>query len=568
MMIPRSTVLTLLLLSPTTASPNIASGSSARLPASLSSVINDLEAEGASRITTAAFLSSHGVTRKSRATLLRTLFGVTEPSTPSDDEDAEDTAEDESVEVVDGITTAFGKKLETDTIVDDGAEDLEAESVGIAVANPLPTATVTEIAATVHACGGNVVFVAGADDLSRGEGLFDALAPAIERVLNGDDSDAPSPSRTLVVVVEGATTQHQLLEAKSRLEAGAETALASIVRPTHASSSSRFDPPVTLQDVFENVEYVGSDEPVDAILADVAASYDPSEAAAGVSRAVFGGVDGGRVPELATPLDLAAARRLLPLSHGTRERCRAVVRRACAVDPDAVTEDEEEEDWGDVKVVPDFGGLSDAAVKSSLEAFDEAATDPFLRSPVASRIRSDLREGLYADLEALYVRTLDLLYDDSVAEFKQALSKLRLSPNLQTDMQDAAAAVLRSFSARLSPLRSTSPHARGWPAPQPWATRLRRELREYVSLRIRTARADGKFKPAPRKGATLGFHWLLPKPFGNDYRLEPWQRHTKDSVVYIPKDKITDVGAEDLQTGDWRKGVVPCPTGKEMMYLK
>jgi len=288
---------------------------------------------------------------------------------------------------------------------------------------------------------------------------------------------------------------------------------------------------------------------VDAILADVATSYDPSEAAAGVSRAVFGGVDGGRVPELATPLDLAAARRLLPLSHGTRERCRAVVRRACAVDPDAVAEDEEEEDWGDVKVVPDFGGLSDAAVRSSLEAFDGAATDPFLRSPVGSRIRSDLREGLYADLEALYVRTLDLLYDDSVAEFKQALSKLRLSPNLQTDMQDAAAAVLRSFSARLSPLRSTSPHARGWPAPQPWATRLRRELREYVSLRIRTARADGKFKPVPRKGATLGFHWLLPKPFGNDYRQEPWKRHVEDDVVYVPKSGMSDVGEGEVRSG-------------------
>ena len=97
---------------------------------------------------------------------------------------------------------------------------------------------------------------------------------------------------------------------------------------------------------------------------------------------------------------------------------------------------------------------------------------------------------------------------------------------------------------------------------------MKKELKEYITLRLQNAKAAGKFKPLPRKGVTMGFHWLLPKPFGNDYRLEPWQVHAKDDLVYTPKDKITDVSKEDVMTGDWRDNVVPCPTANEMMYLK
>merc|ERR1712008_371823 len=117
-------------------------------------------------------------------------------------------------------------------------------------------------------------------------------------------------------------------------------------------------------------------------------------------------------------------------------------------------------------------------------------------------------------------------------------------------------------------LRSKDPRARNWPQASGWTGRLKRELKEYVGLRMRTARADGKFKPVPRKGYTIGLHWLLPKPFGNDFRMEPWQVHTKDSLAYIPKDKITDVAEEEVRTGDWKDSIVPAPTGQEMIYFK
>jgi len=560
--ITNTTLLSLLLLqsiitNTTSATNKITAGSNARLPASLSSVINDLEAEGASRITTTAFLSSHGVTKKSRATLLRTLFGVT----TGDDEDGDD--------VVDGVTTAFGKKMGYDVDGEDSDEDEDEdedgpESVGIAIANPLADASVIEVAATVHACGGNVVYVASLDDLSRGEGLFDKLAPAIERILNepsdndiesifaADEDTAVEISRTLVVVVEGATTQRQLIDAKSQFETAASEVLSSIVQPKPHSRAT------TLQQVFDNVEYVSSNEPIDVILEDVASSYDPSTAAANVGKAVFI-VANPNVPALETPLDLATARKLLPLSHRTLERCMFTVQSTTAI------KDNDDQ----MRLNLDFGAISDAAVSNALAQFDEAAGASFLTtSPIGQHIRSDLREELYAELESWYVQQLDLLYLASIESFKSSLAQLRLSPNLADDMQNAASKVIAKFGETVGGLRSKSRYAGGWPNADALVGKLKRELREYVALRIQTALANGKFKPVPRKGITFGLHWLLPKPFGNDFRLEPWQVHTKDSVVYIPKDKITDVGKDEVRTGDWRKSIFPCPTANEMMYLK
>jgi hypothetical protein len=67
----------------------------------------------------------------------------------------------------------------------------------------------------------------------------------------------------------------------------------------------------------------------------------------------------------------------------------------------------------------------------------------------------------------------------------------------------------------------------------------------------------------------LGFHWLLPKPFGNDYRQEPWMVHATDNMVYVPKDKITDVTPEDVKSGgDWRRKIVPSPAGNDMIYMQ
>lgn len=514
---------------------HVVSGSNSRLPMSLSSVINDLEAEGASQITTFAFLTSRGVTKATRSHLLKSLFAITE------DEVSE-------VEIEDDVTTAFGKKMWEDLEHDTDEEDDEEAPVfnGIAVANPLPWASVTEVAATVQACGGNIVFVASLEDLFRGEGLFDKLAPAIERIVNNDEC---TETKNLVMVVEGATTPADLLNAKEKLEAAAADILANIVQP-------KSGPVTTLQQVFNSVEYVASTGPVDELLCDIGGKCDPASAMTNVANAVFqdaqtqttaAGLQG-------SPLDLAAGRKLLPISRKALESCLSVV------NSNASNEN------GEMVLVRDFGALCDAAVKTSIDTFDkEAGANLLEKSPVAKRIRKELVEEMYSDLEGKYEEQVKLLHTAAFDSFKSSLSKLRLSPRLAADMEKVAGDAVKLFADTSKTIRAKNG---GWSNAGVETASLRKELKEYITLRLQAARAGGKYTPVPRKGFTMGFHWLLPKPFGNDYRLEPWQVHAKDDLVYVPKDKITDVRKEDVMTGDWRDSIVPCPTANEMMYLK
>lgn len=528
------------------ASSHVVSGSNSRLPMSLSSVINDLEAEGATKVTTFAFLTSRGITKGKRAALLSSLFGITGEG-------------DHDEEVRDGVTTAFGKKMGEDHTDDEDEDEdsLISPHIGVAIANPLPNAAVNEIAATVQACGGNIVFVASMEDLSRGEGLFDKLAPAMERLLNQAKPELEegevAAKRTLVVVIEGAATQNDLLDAKAKLENVAASVLQNIVQPNTGRRAT------TLQLVFDSVEYVASSGSVDELLEDIGSTCDPASAAKNVADSVY--QDANTVTTVAglhgSPLDLASARKLLPLSRKAVDSCISVV-LANASDDD-----------GDMILVRDFGALCDAAVKSSLEKFDlEAGAGLLEKSSVAKRIRSELVEEMYSDLESMYEEQIKLLKGAAFDSFTKSLSNLRLGPNLASDMEKLATDAVKLFSDTAKTLRAKKAKTVFWPKADAETSQLKKELKEYITLRLQNAKAAGKFKPLPRKGVTMGFHWLLPKPFGNDYRLEPWQVHAKDDLVYTPKDKITDVSKEDVMSGDWRDSVVPCPTANEMMYLK
>ena len=532
-------VSTILSMVGATSASHIVSGSNARLPQSLSSVINDLEAEGASQVTTFAFLTSRGVTKSNRANILQTLFGITG-------------AGDHDDEVVDGITTAFGKNMGEEH----ESDDEDHTSIGIAVANPLPSASITEVAATVEACGGNIVFVVSLEDLSRGEGLFDKLAPAVERILNHADEggEASTVKKTLVVAVEGASTQEDLLDAKAKLENAAATMLSNIVQP---DLNHRAD---TLQKVFDSVEYVASSGRVDELLEDIGSTCDPATATSSVAKSVYKAAARTQtsVAKLhGSPLDLAAARKLLPLARKASQDCLAIVQ-----------ENASDED-GEMLLNRNFGTLCDAAVQSTMQKFDvEAGATLLEKSKVAKGIRSDLEERLYADLESQYEDQLKLLHLAAFESFKASLSQLRLGPKLATDMERVADDAVKLFANAAKTIRAKKVKPVAWSKADSQTAALKKELKEYITLRLQAAKADGKFRPVPRKGVTMGFHWLLPKPFGNDYRLEPWQVHAKDDLVYVPEDKITDVRKEDIMSGDWRKSVTPCPTANEMMYLK
>jgi hypothetical protein len=226
---------------------------------------------------------------------------------------------------------------------------------------------------------------------------------------------------------------------------------------------------------------------------------------------------------------------------------------------------------GATELVAEFGALADAAIRRALGALDTAssAQPRFRKSSVARRIRADLRENLYAEVGDLYESQVSALRDATFASFRARLNKLRIGPSLPDQMAEAAESSLSDFASAVKRLRVPRATSYGsWTTNADQISSLRRVFAEHNAERLRAARASGQFRPLPRKGVTVGFHWLLPKPFGNDYRQEPHLTHTSDDLVYAPADGITDVGVNEIRTGDWRRGVVPAPAGGEMMYLK
>lgn len=464
--------------------------SNTRLPMSLSTVISDLEAEGVLKVAPACFLTSRGVTERKKAE----LFGIE-----------------------DVTATAFGTES------------------GVCMALSTGSSSVPEAASTAVACEGKIVYYADEDDLARGEGLFDTLGPAIERILNEDSS---SSSSLIVVTADPKTT-------KASLEDAAVDVIANLVSEKKKVS--------VLTDVFDKVQYVKT---ADEALNLLEASIDPADAQESIASTVASDFwqSAGSSPVAfissssssnMSPKDLAAARLLGPAARKALETAIESIK--------TVSEDNR-------SVVADFGDLCGAATKRAFEELEEAAVSSAVSSSaVGKQIQANLRDELKGELGDLAAGQLDLLQEACFADFKGKLAKLRISPVLATDMENVAKESVADFVKRAKSMPIGTADAKAI---------FKNRLHEFCSERLLAARAGGQFKPVPKKGVTIGMHWLLPKPFGNDYRQEPWMVQATDNLVYIPSDKITDVNPEDVASGDWRSKIVPSPTGNEMVYMQ
>ena len=148
------------------------------------------------------------------------------------------------------------------------AENDESDGgAGVAIACPECISTKTgasasEVSSTVVACGGTVVYVADMIDLGRGEGLFDYLGPAIERLLAFRAMAEKSESETLknrpstLIVVFNGVEGRELTAAKKTWEGHASQMLSSIIQPSGSTKA------IKLEDVFDRIEYLSSSEVV------------------------------------------------------------------------------------------------------------------------------------------------------------------------------------------------------------------------------------------------------------------------------------------------------------------
>ena len=44
--------------------------------------------------------------------------------------------------------------------------------------------------------------------------------------------------------------------------------------------------------------------------------------------------------------------------------------------------------------------------------------------------------------------------------------------------------------------------------------------------------------------------------------------HAMDNLVYVPKDKVTDVSAKEVQAGNWCSKIVPAPASWDMVFMQ
>lgn len=462
----------------------IVSECNSRLPMSLSTVVSDLEAEGVSSVSTATFVTSRGVPKRRQATVL----GLEDASSTSFGTDA-------------GVCLALCSQS---------------------------SSSIAEVASTAVACEGNIVFYPDQDDLARGEGLFDSLAPAMERLLNEEDTENSSRRKLIVVSPNQKATQRFL-------EAAADDVLSYLVSVKKNVK--------VLGDVFDDIHYVESiDEAMDLLKPDKEPAVAQELIASTVASDFWQTTPVSFSSSSMSARDLAAARKLGPAARKAFDNAVETVKSVA-----------------DGKIVTDFADLCSAATKRALEELDEAATPALSSSVIGKQIRADLKEelsGAFADLAATQ---MELLKEACFVDFKGKLSKLRLTPNLPSDMQNAVKESVSEFTKASKKMPIGNADAK---------VSFQRRLQEFCAERLLAARASGQFRPLPRKGVQIGLHWLLPKPFGNDYRQEPWMVHATDNLVYVPPDKMTDVSPGDVATGDWRNSVVPSPAGNEIIYMQ
>jgi hypothetical protein len=481
---------------------SIISTSDARLPMSLSTIISDLEAEGCSEVSTFCLITSHSVTKQRQVKLLDAIVGSS--------------TEDHAGLVIKAAGT----------------------TTGLAVGQP----DASEVALTACACGGKIVYYADATDLARGEGLFDTLAPALEKLL-GTDSQEQSK---LIVVVDD---QSQVEAVKASLEKAAESIIKTLISERPVSS---------LQEIFSQVLYVTQEDAANVVSSEP--STNPSDAMSKIAELVS-----QETMLLSTSFssaslsseNLAAARILGPTARVVLSKAVAQVTQAC----------QDNENEGSYKLVSSFGELCDAAIQMALRELESGVADcpSLLQSNVGKQIYSNLQAELYAELGDFFDTQLELLQVATTDDFKKAVSKLLVSPNLGKDMDELVDKTVAAFAKAAGKLLPKGSHK--WNS-QPAKQMLRAQLKEFCTKRLTMARASGQYKPLPRKGVTVGMHWLLPKPFGNDFRQEPWMVHATDGMVYIPRDKITEVSPEEARSGSWLNKLVPAPAANEMIYMQ
>mmetsp|Transcript_24139 Transcript_24139/g.50186 ORF Transcript_24139/g.50186 Transcript_24139/m.50186 type:complete len:472 (-) Transcript_24139:117-1532(-) len=400
------------------------------------------------------------------------------------------------------------------TLMGDTGKTILKEDTSVVLVTP---ETLAEVASCVMATRGSVVFSPSTWDLQRGgEGLYTTLGPALASIV-----DRTTAKLTVVVQQES------------------DVALAQkVIGETMESVTSQ-----TLSQAFGGgVEFVTLDQ---ASASTSWANADPVTQGLNVLDA-----SSTTASSKGSPSDWAATAQLWQQSQVWVQNAVATVQAAATRG-----------------LVPDFGSLVTAAMVQAQGEFSSAAQGLASSSSTVAALQQQMTLDLQTRLASLTEEQLELQHQASLRDFQTGLSKLLVSPNLAHDMKGVATTCATAFAKAARALVSPQLGEAGTALLSPAVTLYRQAVYEQTSSRLLKARASGKFKPLPRKGVTIGMHWLLPKPFGNDYRQEPWTVHASDDLVYVPG-AVKDVAPDSVAQGDWRSKVVPSPVGNDLIYMQ
>ena len=219
-----------------------------------------------------------------------------------------------------------------------------------------------------------------------------------------------------------------------------------------------------------------------------------------------------------------------------------------------------------------FGADTTELYRDLVEQFEAAAEKAKvcnLPTSEIARIRRNNISEIKRALTLFYVQQVAALSKEEFALFKKAMSALRVTPSLSSDMDDTVKSAAKSFSAALSLLSPTvsaispdSSHSSGS------LRSFKSSLKIFSAERLLAARASGSYTPVPRKPLLVGLHWLLPKPFSDtvgDFRQA--DRQDPNNIIYTPKSKRSEVDKNDVEQGrDWRSKVAPPQVDSNLVY--
>ena len=151
-----------------------------------------------------------------------------------------------------------------------------------------------------------------------------------------------------------------------------------------------------------------------------------------------------------------------------------------------------------------FNGITDAGEMASTRRTWEDAASRMLKAIIQS----------YAEMGDAYEAQVDGLGEAAFASFRGKLNKLRISLNLPSEMKEVPESSIKEFASAVKKLTSLG----SWALNADQISSVRGRFAEHNVKWLKAARL-GQFKPVPRKGVTVGMHWMLLEPVENDY----WQ---------------------------------------------